>query len=106
MGYDVVAATGSGRDAVAKASALRPDIVVMDISLRGEIDGVEAAEQIFTSTGIPTVYVTGLGDPETMQRAQMIPGFSFVLKPVEDHEMKYMIEMALHKRAIGKTGGG
>lgn len=104
MGYDVVATTGSGREAVEKASALRPDIVVMDISLRGEMDGVEAAGRIFESTGVPIVYVTGLGDPETLQRAQNTPGFSFVLKPVDDHELKYVIEMALHKRSMSQPG--
>jgi CheY-like chemotaxis protein len=104
MGYDVVATAGSGREAVEKASAHRPDVVVMDISLRGDMDGVEAAERIFASTAIPIVYVTGLGDPETMQRAQVTPGFSFVLKPVDDHELKYVIEMALHKRSMNQPG--
>lgn len=104
MGYDVVATAGSGREAVEKVSAYVPDVVVMDISLRGEMDGVEAAASIFASTGIPIVYVTGLGDPETMQRAQVTPGFSFVLKPVDDHELKYVIEMALHKRSMSPPG--
>jgi CheY-like chemotaxis protein len=105
LGYDVVATTGSGREAVEKTAAHRPDVVVMDISLRGEMDGVEAAERIFESTGIPVVYVTGLGDPETMQRAQLMPGFSFVLKPVDDHELKYVIQMALHRRTMSQQGG-
>jgi len=104
MGYEVAATARSGREAVEKASAHRPDVVVMDISLRGEMDGVEAAEKIFESTRIPVVYVTGLGDPETMQRAQLTPGFSFVLKPVEDHELKYVIEMALHKSSMSHPG--
>jgi len=105
MGYDVVATAASGREAVEMASTHRPDIVVMDISLRGDMDGVEAAGRIFDSTGIPIVYVTGLGDPETMQRAQLTPGFSFVLKPVEDHELKYVIELALHKHSMSQPGG-
>jgi len=104
MGYCVVATAASGRSAVEKALAHRPDIVVMDISLRGDMDGVEAVSKIFESTGIPVVYVTGLGDPETMQRAQLTPGFSFVLKPVEDQELKYVIEMALHKRSMKQQG--
>lgn len=105
MGYEVSAIAGAGREAVEKATTERPDIVVMDISLHGDMDGVEAAEKIFASTGIPVVYVTGLGDPETMERAQLTPGFAFVLKPVDDHELKYVIEMALHKRAMSQSGG-
>jgi len=104
MGYDVVATAGSGREAVEKVSTLRPDIVVMDIGLHGDMDGVEAAGRIFELTGIPIVYVTGLGDPDTMQRAQVTPGFSFILKPVDDHEMKYVIEMAMHKRSMNQPG--
>jgi len=104
MGYEVAATARSGREAVEKASAHRPDVVVMDISLRGEMDGVEAAEKIFESTRIPVVYVTGLGDPETMQRAQLTPRFSFVLKPVDDHELRYVIEMALHKSSMSQPG--
>ena len=105
MGYDVVATAASGREGIEKASTHRPDIVVMDISLRGDMDGVEAARRIFESTGIPIVYVTGLGDPETMERAQLTPGFSFVLKPVDDQELKYVIEMALLKHSMSQPGG-
>jgi CheY-like chemotaxis protein len=104
MGFHVVATAGTGREAVEQVGAHRPDIVVMDISLRGDMDGVEAAARIFESTGVPVVYVTGLGDPETMQRAQVTPGFAFVLKPVDDHELKYVIEMALHKHSMKQPG--
>ena len=74
-----------------------PDLVLMDISLRGEMDGVEAAKLIRERTGTPIVYVTGHGDPETMQRAKSTPGFAFVLKPVDDREMQYIFELVLNR---------
>lgn len=100
MGYVVRATATSGEDAIRLARELQPDIVVMDISLRGGMDGVEAAAIISAETGIPVVYVTGLGDPDTMGRAQATPGGSFVLKPVDDRELNYVIEMAIRRRAM------
>ena len=98
MGYEVRATATTGEDAVRLADDLRPDVVVMDISLRGGMDGIAAASVIGETTGIPIVFVTGLGDPETLQRAKETSGFSFVLKPVDDRELDYVIEMALHRR--------
>jgi DNA-binding NarL/FixJ family response regulator len=100
MGYAVRGTATSGEDAVRLARELQPDVVVMDISLRGGMDGVEAATIINMETGIPVVYVTGLGDPDTMGRAQATPGHSFVLKPVDDRELNYVIEMAIRRRAM------
>ena len=98
MGYEVRATATTGEDAVRLADDLRPDVVVMDISLRGGMDGIAAASVIGETTGIPIVFVTGIGDPETLQRAKETSGFSFVLKPVDDRELDYVIEMALHRR--------
>jgi len=103
MGHTVVGVVTTGEDAVRKSEQVHPDLVLMDISLRGDMDGVEAARIIQEKTGIPIVYVTGHGDPDTMQRAKATAGFAFVLKPVDDRELQYIIEMALHRRDM--TGG-
>jgi CheY-like chemotaxis protein len=97
MGYEVKGVVTTGDDAIRRVGETQPDLVVMDISLRGDMDGVEAAQRIRQQFGTPVVYITGHGDPDTLQRAQSTPGFAFVLKPVEDREMQYVVEMALKR---------
>ena len=97
LGFTVTGVATTGEDAVARVEEMGPDLVLMDISLRGEMDGVEAAKLIRERTGTPIVYVTGHGDPETMQRAKSTPGFAFVLKPVDDREMQYIFELVLNR---------
>ena len=97
LGFNVIGIATTGEDAVSRVEETGPDLVLMDISLRGEMDGVEAAKLIRERTGTPIVYVTGHGDPETMQRAKSTPGFAFVLKPVDDREMQYIFEMVLNR---------
>jgi AmiR/NasT family two-component response regulator len=100
MGYRVVGIVTTGEDSILTTQQVKPDVVLMDISLRGAIDGVEAARTIQEKSGTPIVYVTGHGDPETLQRAKATAGFSFVLKPVDERELRYIIEMALHRHAL------
>jgi CheY-like chemotaxis protein len=97
LGFTVTGVATTGEDAVARVEEMRPDLVLMDISLRGEMDGVEAAKLIRERTGTPIVYVTGHGDPDTMHRAKSTPGFAFVLKPVDDREMQYIFELVLNR---------
>jgi CheY-like chemotaxis protein len=97
MGYLVIGVVTSGEDALRKVDEVRPDLVVMDISLRGEMDGVTAAHRLREEFGTPVVYITGHGDPDTLQRAKTTPGFAFVMKPVDDREMEYILEMVLKR---------
>jgi CheY-like chemotaxis protein len=97
MGYEVRGVVTSGDEAIRRVGEMQPDLVVMDISLRGDMDGVEAAHRIREHYGTPVVYITGHGDPDTLQRAKSTPGFAFVLKPVEDREMQYILEMVLKR---------
>ena len=98
MGYEVRGVVTSGDEAIRRVGESHPDLVVMDISLRGDMDGVEAAHRIREQYGTPVVYITGHGDPDTLQRAKSTPGFAFVLKPVEDREMQYILEMVLKRQ--------
>lgn len=97
MGYEVRGVVTSGDEAIRRVGEVQPDLVVMDISLRGDMDGVEAAHRIREQYKTPVVYITGHGDPDTLQRAKSTPGFAFVLKPVEDREMQYILEMVLKR---------
>jgi len=95
LGYDVLGIASSATEAIATAGALRPDLVLMDIRLQGEMDGVQAADQIWTQLQIPVIYVTGHSDKSTLDRAKITCPFGYILKPVKSKELYVAIETAL-----------
>ena len=97
LGYAVSAVVSSGEEAVKRAEDTHPDLVLMDIVLRGEMDGVQAAEQIYDQLNIPVVYLTAYADEKTLQRAKMTEPFGYIIKPFEERELRSTIEMALFK---------
>ncbi|MDP2799885.1 MAG: response regulator, partial [Deltaproteobacteria bacterium] len=97
LGYTVSAVVSSGQEAVKKAEEYKPDLVLMDIVLKGEIDGIEAANQIRLCFNIPVVYLTAYADERTMDRAKVTEPFGYIVKPFEDRELRMTIEMALYK---------
>jgi PAS domain S-box-containing protein len=97
LGYTVPAACSSGEAAIEKATEMYPDLVLMDIRLKGEIDGIEAARQIQALLDIPVVYLTAHADAATVERAKQTGPFGYVLKPVEERELQTNIEMALYR---------
>jgi PAS domain S-box-containing protein len=99
FGYNVTDIVVSGEDALARISETRPDLVLMDIKLKGEMDGVTAAEAIRLKFNIPVIYLTANSDPETLRRARITEPFGFILKPIEERELHTTIEMALYKHA-------
>ncbi len=102
LGYDVVGAAQSGEDGIAKALELRPDIVLMDIILKGNMDGVTAAEEIRRRLDIPVIFLTACADDKTLQRAKITEPFAFLLKPFEERELHGHIEISLYKHAMDK----
>jgi signal transduction histidine kinase/DNA-binding response OmpR family regulator len=102
LGYAVSGVASSGEDGVLQAAKTRPDLVLMDIRLRGEVDGVEAAGQIRTQFDIPVVYLTAYADDETFGRAKVTAPFGYILKPFEARELRITIEMALHQHELEK----
>jgi PAS domain S-box-containing protein len=97
LGYDVPKIVATGEDAIRATDETHPDLVLMDIQLRGEIDGVEAAESIRQKHHLPVVFLTAHSDEGTLQRAKMADPFGYVLKPFKERELRTIIEMALHK---------
>ena len=97
FGYTVSAIVSSGEEAIARAGAELPDLVLMDIVLKGELDGVEAAEQIRSTLHIPVVYLTAYADGDTLKRARVTAPYGYVVKPFVDKELCCIIEMALYK---------
>ena len=100
MGYIVPAITSSGEEAVEKASETNPDLILMDIVLKGEIDGIEAAQQIKENLDIPIVYLTAYSDERTLKRAKITGPFGYIIKPFEDRELHSAIEVALYKHEM------
>ena len=87
LGYVVSGMASSGEEAVKKAEETHPDLVLMDIVLEGETDGVEAASVIRFRFDIPVVYLTAYSDKKTLERAKVTEPFGYILKPFEDREV-------------------
>ncbi len=100
LGYDVVATAATGEDAIARADETHPDLVLMDIILKGEMDGVEAANTIRARLDIPVIFLTACADDTTLQRAKVTEPFGYLLKPFEERELHGHIEIALYKHRM------
>jgi PAS domain S-box-containing protein len=97
LGYAVPAVISSGEEAIKKAAELHPDLVLMDIYLKGDMDGVQAAEEIYTCFNIPVVYLTAYADNNTLKRAKITEPYGYILKPFEKRELHTTIDTALYK---------
>ena len=97
LGYEVPGTFATGEEAVERAGDLCPDLVLMDIRLKGEMDGITAAEQIREALGIPVIYLTAYSDESTLERAKITEPFGYVLKPFEEKSLQTAIEMGLYK---------
>ncbi|OGD25180.1 MAG: hypothetical protein A2Y56_01115 [Candidatus Aminicenantes bacterium RBG_13_63_10] len=100
LGFEPVAVVSSGEDALARAVELKPDLVLMDIFLKGPLDGIEASLLLWEKHHIPVVYVTAYADDAILKRAKMTDPFGYVLKPFDERELKISIEIALFKSAM------
>jgi PAS domain S-box-containing protein len=97
LGYDVVGNAASGEEAIESTVAARPQLVLMDIRLRGQMDGIQAADAIRRQLDIPIVYLTAYADEETIVRAKVTNPFGYVVKPFNERELRAAIEIALYK---------
>jgi two-component system, cell cycle sensor histidine kinase and response regulator CckA len=96
MGHSVASIASRGEEAIGKAEAIRPDLILMDIQLKGEMDGIEAADAIQSRFGIPVIFLTAYDDDERLKRAKFTLPYGYVLKPFRDRELRIAIEMALY----------
>lgn len=103
LGYDVLDIVTSGEEAIQKTSEVRPDLILMDIILAGEMDGIETASQIKDRFNIPIVYLTAHADDATLQRAKITEPYNYILKPFEDRELHIAIEIAFYKHEMEDT---
>jgi PAS domain S-box-containing protein len=96
MGYEVTAIVDTGKKAIEKAEEDKPDIILMDIRIKGEMDGIEAAEVIRSRFCIPVIFSTAYHDKGQIERAKLAIPFGYVLKPIQKRDLKVTIEMALY----------
>jgi diguanylate cyclase (GGDEF)-like protein/PAS domain S-box-containing protein len=100
LGYTVLDIAAQGEHAVQKADSLRPDLILMDIKLKGKMDGIQAAEIIRSKLNLPIIFLTAFADEPTLQRARLTESFGYILKPFEERELSIQIEMALYKHKM------
>ncbi len=99
LNYDVAGKTASGEEAIELMDKLepQPDLVLMDIHLAGEIDGIEAASRISQRFSVPVVFLTAFADKPTLDRAKVLEPYGYILKPFRPTELRTVVELALHR---------
>ncbi|MFQ6108422.1 MAG: response regulator [Candidatus Aminicenantales bacterium] len=102
LGYEVIAAVSSGEEALEKTAEALPDLILMDIVLKGGMDGITAAHKIWEDFKIPFIYVTAFADENTLARAKVTRPFGYLHKPFEERELQSAIEIALYKAEMEK----
>jgi CheY-like chemotaxis protein len=97
IGYQHSEVVSSGEESVQKVASGKPHLVLMDIKLKGDMDGIQAAKRIFYGYHVPVVYITAFGDEATLKRANGTARFGYITKPFEETELQTAIENALLK---------
>lgn len=103
LGYPLSGVAATGEDAIALATSKGPGLVLMDIHLRGRMDGVHAARLIQEKLFIPVVYLTAYSDEPTLDRARVMNPFGYVLKPFEDREIEVAIQIAIYRHQMERV---
>ena len=91
MGYNVLDITDNGTDALNKTRETNPDLILMDINLKGDIDGIDTALNINKLYHIPVIYLTGYNDKNTIKRANVTEPFGYIVKPFEDKDIQLLM---------------
>lgn len=100
LGYEVCTIVSTAEDAVKEAEKRKPHLVLMDIMLKGKVDGIEAADEIRTRFNIPVVYLTSCSDEATLERAKISEPFGYMVKPLQERELHVSIEIALFRHKV------
>ena len=100
LGYDVPVTVATGEAAVVQATDLQPQLVLMDVRLKGAMDGIEAASQIHEHLDVPIIFLTAYADSSTVDRAKMIEPFGYILKPFAERELHTAIQVAIYKHQV------
>lgn len=101
MGYTVAGPVANGEDAIRIAASENPDLILMDIRIEGDIDGIETTLRIHENSDIPVIYLTAHSDPDTVERAMQTNPSGFLLKPFKRDELAKSIESTISEHANG-----
>lgn len=101
LGYTVVAKATSGESAVKKVEALNPDVVVMDIGLSGEMNGIEASRKIRTFSDVPVIFLSGDANRDSIREAKETGNSEYLVKPIKADDILNPLKRAIKKRAAG-----
>ncbi len=97
LGYNVIGAAATGEKAIELATELKPDIILMDIMLKGDITGIEASAEIKEKLQIPIIFLTAYADESTLAKAKVTEPYAYIIKPFKEIDLHTSIEMALYK---------
>ncbi len=100
LGYTVPATASSGDEALSKVDDANPDIILMDIKIAGEMDGIETAQEINETHNIPIIYITSYSDEKTLERAMDTRPYSYILKPIRERDLAVELKLALHSHKM------
>ena len=102
LGYNVVGAASNGAKALELVASEKPDIVLMDIMLKGDTNGIETAEEVRNSFKIPVIFLTAYADESTLSKAKITEPYGYIIKPFKEIDLHTSIEMALYKHGKEK----
>jgi len=100
MGCEVMEILSSGEEVIRKVKEEKPDLILMEITLEGALDGIETAEIISSKYDIPVIYLTAYSDREILQRAKITEPYGYLIRPFDSREIEIAIEMAFIKRGL------
>jgi two-component system, LytTR family, response regulator LytT len=97
LGYNVVDTVSTGENAIAAANDKKPDLVLMDIMLKGAMSGIDAAQEIREKLNIPIIFLTAYADESTFSKAKVTEPYGYIIKPFKEIDLHTSIEMAIYK---------
>ena len=103
LGHEVIKIATTGREAIQLAAQTKPHLVLMDIQLKGDLDGIAAAKTIYFESDVPVVYLTAYADEQTLQRATETSPFGYLVKPFQEAELQATIKIALQRHQLEKA---
>jgi two-component system, response regulator PdtaR len=105
LGYNIIAVVPNGEEAIRVAEELKPDLVLMDILLRGNMNGVEAARRITEDTDIPVIFLSSFSDEDTLRQADQVSHYGYLIKPFNEKELIIKIDkIVLKQKTIAGSG--
>ena len=102
LGYETAGIAHSGKNALALIEKTDPHLVLMDINLKGNMDGIETAEKIKNTFNKPVIFITAYSQEKLLQRAKTIEPYGYLLKPINERELHVIIEIALYRNEVYK----